>query len=308
MTTKQRDTASATSPTPGIYASTHPIALAYRELDAVNFSTIKHLARSALHYAHAVRAERAPTVPMRLGAVAHCLALEPLRFAEQFAVWDPPGKKPNFSGKEYVAFRDAHPNHEIVKPAEVEAGRRIAAAIRTSRTAQRYMSRGRPECVMIWRDEVTGMLCKARPDFVSDCIPNLIVELKTARDISPWAFASQYAKLSYHVQTAWYLWGLATLTGKPAYAKCVAVENTEPHDVITYSLTDVVDLGAETLRKWLTKLAELRAADSWPGQSPDVEIDLQLPRYMLDDEDEDGDLTGLGLEGMDAEDEGAAHG
>jgi hypothetical protein len=146
----------------------------------------------------------------------------------------------------------------------------------------------------VWRDKETQILCKARLDFISHAVADVMTELKTAVDVAPWSFERAFAKRSYDVQTAFYCSGYETITGRPLYPKCIAIENTEPHDIVVYDLNEVTDVGRELYREMMATLADCRKSGLWLGQHPLHEVTLHLPKWR-DPEDQD-DLADIGVE------------
>ena len=116
--------------------------------------------------------------------------------------------------------------------------------------------------------------------------------------VSPWAFSGKFAKLGYHIQTAFYCMGYRAITGRALYPKCAAVESAEPHDVIMYDLSEVVDVGEATCRELLDKLHACMKAGAWPGQAPSSELVLTLPKWIDGDDEGDNPLEDIGLEGF----------
>lgn len=278
---------------PGIYARD---AVDYDAIDAVNQSTLKLIGKSPLHYRHALEHGRAPTDTMRLGSLTHTLLFEPHRFERDYVVWEPPpsAKSDARTGKAFEAFKLAAGDRTIVRHRDVDGARAMVEAVHRSKLAQRYLRSGLREPVLVWRDKVTGILCKARLDFVSDAVADVMVELKTANDVAPWSFESAFAKRAYDVQCAFYADGYETITGRPLFAKCVAIENTAPHDVIVYDLNEVIDTGREIYREMMEKLAECQRSGLWLGQHPLHELKLRLPKWR--DPDDQDELAELGLE------------
>jgi exodeoxyribonuclease VIII len=108
-----------------------------------------------------------------------------------------------------------------------------------------------------------------------------MVDLKTTRDASPRGFMRSIADYRYHVQAAWYLNGVEQATGKrPDQFIFICVESTAPYVVAVYAADEVMtDRGYEQAMKDLGKLAECRAADSWPSYSDQIET-ISLPGWM----------------------------
>jgi len=295
---------------PGIYARD---ALDYAAIPAINQSLLKWIGKSPLHFKHRQTSPQKTSELMRLGSVAHTATLEPHRLARDFAVWDQiptpkkpsqirapstKEKKPRRAGGEYEAFCAMNAGKEILKPEQLEAGLRVAEAVRGNQLAMRYLARGKAEQVLVWRDEKTGLLCKARLDWLSESVPDVMLELKTSGDVSPWAFSGKFAKLGHHIQCAFYRRGYKTITGRELYAKCAAVESAEPHDVIVYDLAEVIDVGDHYVGELLEKLDHCNQSGLWLGQSPSSEQTLQLPKWLDPEEDDGNALDDIGLVGF----------
>lgn len=288
-----------TYPTPGIYTRGEISLEQYYAIPAVNQSTLKAMAKSPLHYRHRLENEVDATAPMRLGSLAHCACLEHDKLASRYRVYEPPdGKKDDFRGKAFEEFREAEEalGRTVIKRRELDAAMRIREALWSNKLAARYLQRGIAEVVMIWRDEATGILCKARLDWLSLSVPDVLVELKTARDVGPWAFSSAFARAGYDVQSAFYHDGLIACGRATSGGKCIAIENVEPHDTIVYDLNEVIDPGREIYRGYLERLVECRKSGEWLGQAATAEQILRLPKWRDPFDDDADPFADLGLE------------
>lgn len=110
-----------------------------------------------------------------------------------------------------------------------------------------FAARHHRECSIRWRDEVTGLVLKCRPDILVDDSGRfdkvIVCDLKTATDPSPWGFAGideegrqrwgQVHKLGYHRQAAHYIEGVRQIVGgqRPIQFVWLAVGNKWPHDI-----------------------------------------------------------------------------
>jgi exodeoxyribonuclease VIII len=132
----------------------------------------------------------------------------------------------------------------------------------------------------MWVDEISGLQCKCRPDWLLDD-SSMMVDLKTTEDASPKAFQQSIAKWRYHVQAAWYLDGIEKATGKrPEQFIFIAVEKKPPYACAVYVADpQMVEIGGQTARADLDKLNICKAADYWPGYSDQVEV-INLPPWM----------------------------
>src|SRR4051812_24246093 len=72
----------------------------YIKIDAVNWSTLKHMRTSPLHYRHAVDSPDEDTARFGIGRAIHTAILEPHKLATDYAVFD--GKRR--AGKKWKTF------------------------------------------------------------------------------------------------------------------------------------------------------------------------------------------------------------
>lgn len=260
----------------------------YRALPGVNWSTLKHMRVSPLHYRHARDNPRPDTSALALGRMVHARVFEPLRFASDYVTL--PAKMIR-RGKKWDAFKAEHPGKEIVTEADHDYAQRIGDALESHHVAGPYIARGSAEQAFQWTDTHTGLACKCRVDFLSESVP-ATVDLKTATDISPYRFAGQVARLGYHGQGAFYSDGVTANTGTVLPFVLIAVESSPPFDVIVYRLDeDSLYAGTEEYRELLAKVAACAKSDRWPGRF-DTEQTLRLPAWVWGD-DEDGATEGL---------------
>jgi exodeoxyribonuclease VIII len=260
----------------------------YDRIEAVNFSTLKAMALSPLHYQHA-RAERPePTWAMILGNVVHMAVLEPDRLPVDCAVF----RGARRAGKEWDAFEAANAGRIILKEPEYEHALAIRDAVHAHPLAASLLARGAAEQSLTWTDEVTGLACKARLDWVG---PGVLVDLKTARTVEARQFGAMAARLLYHVQMAHYRAGLMAW-GIDVPTKIIAVENTAPYDVAVFDVDEhALYAGEEQRRELLDRVAECTRSGLWPGRYADA-LPLELPSWVFPD-DEDADGMGLDFGG-----------
>lgn len=258
---------------------------------AVNFSTLKHARKSLLHYRHATeQRDHEPTDAMILGTATHLAVLEPERFDAETGTWTGGIRR----SKAWDAFQAEMAGRLILTESMHHAANRIARAVHGNRHAQDLLSSGFAEVTLLWTDPETGIRCRARADWV-DPARQIVADLKTARDVAPRAFGRSAHALGYHLQLAWYAWGLEVLTGAPWQASIIAVESSEPHDVAVYHVDgDARETGESECRDLLAQVAVSRNTDRWPGQVPQP-MPIMLPAWALMDDDADAD--GFGEEG-----------
>jgi hypothetical protein len=264
---------------PGIY--TRDQIASYDAIDAVNYSSLKMLARSPKHYQHHMRHGAKETRPMFKGTLAHVAILEPDRIDTDYAVFTGPRR----AGKAWEAFEEENAGKTIVKANELAQALAIRDAVRADALASSYLENGPNEVTVVWVDDETGLACKGRLDHLE--LPSTGVDLKTTRDASPMWFGRDVARLQYHVQAAMYFDALAVLTRESPRFVDIAIESFPPHDVVTYDLPEpVTTAGRNEYRRLLRLLVECRAKDSWPGIGNGFEQALTLPAWVFPDEEE----------------------
>ena len=138
----------------------------------------------------------------------------------------------------------------------------------------------------VWPDPDTGLLCKCKPDLVTAA--GVVVDLKTAADVTLRGFARQCASLYYHAQMAFYMGGIARSTsrGSSDRAMLIAVQSVEPFDCAVYRLgpSELV-VGEALCRKWLAMVKSCADANVWPGVNGGRGVvDLVLPEWAMGDD------------------------
>lgn len=260
----------------------------YDDIEAVNWSTLKYAERSPLAYHYRLSFPPEDTDAMKLGRATHTAVFEPDRLLHEYVMWDG-GRR---AGGEWEAFKAMHAGRTILKPEEYDTACCIRDAVHAHKAAKKLLSvKGQAECTLRWVDTPTGLHCKARLDWLT---ARTLVDLKTTRDIDARRFGRQFAELLCHAQFAFYRMGLAAHGRKPK-VYIIAVEAAEPHDVAVYTLSDD-DLwaGEQTARYALDTVAACRKSGKWPGRY-ETQQPLQLPPWVMPDDDEDLDLADLGL-------------
>jgi len=249
---------------------------AYCAIDAVNWSSLKFMQKSGLHYLANKAAQDKDTASRMTGRTVHTLTLEPDRFDQDYAVYEGGDRK----GKEWEKFKAANVGKTILKPGELVGSRSAADAVRRHPVARRLLDGCRFEQNVTWTDPETGLLCKMRGDFLN---PDLCIlgDLKTTDSVDPIRFGRQAGKLGYHGQFGHYVNGCVHGLGwTPKKCAIVAVEAKDPFDVGVFILDeDDIAKAREEVARLMLALAECRDTDVWPGQCPD-EAKLELPGWL----------------------------
>ena len=257
----------------------------YHRHSAVSKSHLDQIARSPLHYwARYVdpnRVDPEPTPAMRLGTAVHTLTLERNTWDDRYVVAPNVDRRTKEGKARWAEFEAEAAGRELISADDRALVSRMAEAVWTHPAAAMLLDlSGQAETTHMWIDASTGLECKCRPDWLA-ADSSLVVDLKTTEDASPAGFRKSISSWRYHVQSAWYLHGLEQATGRrPDQFIFVCVEKRPPHAVAVYAAdSEMIGIGYDTAMRDLQRLAECKAAASWPGYSDQVEI-IGLPGWM----------------------------
>lgn len=267
----------------------------YRRIDAVNWSSLKHMGTSPRHYQHALNNPPAESDAMRLGTAMHIAVLEPAEWSKRIAVWEGGTRR----GKAWEAFQEASSGKTVLRPQDVDKVLAMAESIRSNESIRPYLyGDGTNERTLIWDDPDTGLACKGRLDRVADDVRGMrvLADVKSARSLDERTFTRALVDLGYHGQAAFYADGLAA-RGEPVDKVVIlAVESAPPFDSGVFVLDeDALYAGQCLYRKHLDRLAECRASGKWPGRFQHEHI-LRLPEWAYPEEE--SPVGALGLTGL----------
>lgn len=268
----------------------------YVQQKAVNFSSLKEMARSPMHYRHRLEKPKESDA-LTLGISAHTSILEPAKFMTQYVLWDERtdgGAVRPRRGKDWDAFVAANKGKSIIRIDEFNLALAMRDAVRSNVTAMRYLRKGDAEATFVWLDDETQYLCKGRADWLTEVDGlDVIVGVKTAKDCRPIGFGNAAARFGYHLQWAMYYDAWAKLTGRNAKMVEVVVESAPPHDVAVYVIpSEIIEQGRDEYRKLMLRLRECESKNEWPGATDGEQL-LSLPSWVYHAED---DISDLGLE------------
>mgnify|MGYP001247217689 FL=1 len=138
---------------------------------------------------------------------------------------------------------------------------------------------GCAEQVLVWRDEATGVWCRAMLDYRRGA---RIVDYKTTSSAAPSDLDDAVARFGYDLQRAFYLDGVIALglVEDPAFI-FVAQEKEPPYLVSVFQLdADYAAIGAAKARRAREMWRDCTAAGVWPGYpgTEDV-ITISPPRW-----------------------------
>lgn len=151
----------------------------------------------------------------------------------------------------------------LLSASEVETFEQMAASVKASQLASGFLKGGKAERSIFWKDDETGVWCKARPDYLS---PFACVDLKTTQDAHPLEFSRSAAQLAYDIQAAFYLRGILAATGELPLFVFVAVGKTAPYQTSVHALSDVqLERADELVSKLLWQWKGCLESGNYPG-------------------------------------------
>lgn len=256
----------------------------YHGSEGISNTALGDFAKSPRHY-HALHLNplRPPPPkekPSQLdGNLAHCAFLEPEAFDKRYSV----GPTCNRNTKLWTAFVDSLPTGvKAIQEDQRQTAFAQAESLASLPDIAALRAKGRAEVSAYWVDPVTGLLCRCRPDFVSDTRDDavILVDVKTCGDASPGEFARQIARMGYHRQDAHYSDGFEIASGKKVLGFVfAAVEDKWPFAASAVMLDEEsIERGRAENRALLDRLAECKRSGTWPCYSNAIEL-VTLPRW-----------------------------
>lgn len=249
----------------GCYSVDMTNAEYHADKSAVSCSRLKWLLCSPAHFLHnETEPDEESTSSQDLGTAFHMMVLEPQLFNQEIVVF--PGRR---QGEKWDRFKTANPGKIILNQKELDKVAGMKAAVDTFPAVdlKTIISLGEAEKTIFWRDEETGILCKARIDLLY--FTEAILDLKSVGDCRPDQFLrSQALKLHYDLQAAMYCAGAKAFTGKDIPFNFVTVETDAPHATWVHEANHSGEFFANGLRKYryaLRLLKYCRQMNEWPS-------------------------------------------
>lgn len=261
----------------------------YFAIDLPSSSATKTLlTQTNAHLAHERANPKSDDSPaLAIGALVHAIVLQPESIVEDFirvgridrrtregkAEWEAVQKRAALNGSR-ILTDDEWREAEAIADGVLQ-GPSIARALLGSLTDREVTVIG----------EIDGKPAKAKMDgLVIDPRDNsvVVVDLKTAQDASPSAFASACAKFGYAHQQAWYSALLESLGYDVTDFVFVAVEKTGPHLTALYRIDD---FAIEVARKKMINLCRRwwQVSEGNNEGYPQVISTVEMPRWWLND-------------------------
>jgi hypothetical protein len=246
----------------------------YLEVDAFHNSCCKALKKSPAHLKYELDNPSRSTPAQLVGEVSHCLTLEPLAFAERYAIAPKLDKRFKDQRAQYVEFCESARGKTVIDEDTFETATSIATAVLSNKAAAELLREAKVEVSLFWVDPETQVPCKARADLWAAPV---LADLKTCRDARIFQFAKTISDYGYYRQLAFYRRGLRALGQTVEHSVLIAVEAEPPHGAQVYRLLDeILVLADRELDDMLKQYKYCKANNHWPGYPEGIE-DIGLP-------------------------------
>ncbi|OMC00339.1 hypothetical protein A5733_04305 [Mycobacterium sp. NS-7484] len=173
-----------------------------------------------------------------------------------------------------------------MRPKEYAAAHAAAENLRNHTQVRRWLSTGEPELTVYYHDEVTGVMLRARLDWVHwiDDHTVLILDLKKSRAPGPRQFEHSALEYGYHCQQPWYQAALAAHGIRSAFVFGVICDQP-PYEPYVVELPDrAVELGAARNRRAIDLYAACRESGEWPSHGDHIHP-IDLPGWAYKQEE-----------------------
>ena len=177
-----------------------------------------------------------------------------------------------------------------LRPSDFASAHDMADAVRAHPIAAKLLRTGRAEQTLIWRDPATGVLCRAKADWLRE---DGIVDLKTCESAAPDALSKAAHNYGYAIQAPFYLRGIRSESWRfmsphgpvePFFVH-IAVEKTPPYLVHVNQLTErAMTWGDRQVSQALEIFRDCQESGVWPGYPEDQITDIDLPGWVRTEE------------------------
>jgi len=239
-------------------------------------------AKSPLHYwagyLDPAKPEEAQTDAQKFGTLTHCAVLEAESLPLRYLV------APNDDGRTTL-YKDAKAvaekaGVEIIKPSLMAQAALAASAVHQHSVAGELLVDGIAEASFYWEDPGSGVLCKARPDYMTS--KGVLVDLKIVADGSMAAFQKAIANYKYHWQAAMGIDAYRAQYRKhPMGYVWIVQEKERPFATYLYQPCGaLIEIGRREYQELLPRFAECLEKGVWPGPPTAIQT-IALPGWAM---------------------------
>ena len=124
-----------------------------------------------------------------------------------------------------------------------------------------------------------GQILKARPDYYIES-SNVVLDLKTCRDITVSGFMRSVIQYRYHIQAAYYVDAVSHFVGESPRFLNICVEKTPPYQAVIYDLQpSFLMVGRAEYIRALARVKECHDNGVWPSFSENP-VSMECPDWL----------------------------
>ncbi len=253
----------------------------YDAIPAVNASLLKCADRSMAHAKAYIDGHRKTSEALAFGAAYHAYVLERERFDREY-VTIPKVNRTTKAGKEAwaAAVQQAGDESRVVWAEDVATFEAMRVALHSeSRRRALCTCPGEYEVSVVWDRD--GTLCKARIDKLCTDYDTAL-DLKKAEDAREHSFVGAVVRYGYALQAAFYMDGLAAVTGRP-HGFCFLPQEDEPpyaSQMFEVQWEDPLHLKYRgEIDRLINTIGQCKQMNKWPGYGDSV---ISIAQYAAD--------------------------
>jgi PDDEXK-like domain of unknown function (DUF3799) len=241
----------------------------YHNLPGLSSTSMKVLLDCPYKYYDAYIAKnqvKKHTRAMNLGSLIHTYLLEKDSFDERYFV----AQKMDKRLKAWKEIETQAGYREIIDEKDFDVCSIVEKRIKEHEYAAFLLDNGCAEKSYFWEDPSTGILLKARPDYITE---NYIVDVKTSVSCAKEDFKRSLVRYQYHMQAALQLDAYKAVSGisHTNYIYLV-IETQEPYLISVFTLSDEsINLGRQEYQKAIQLYCECINSNKWPTYVDGIE-------------------------------------
>lgn len=269
---------------PGIYHNI-PNAVYHSWTDIVSNSYLGRLSKVPA----AAKVPQDETEAMKFGRAFHSYVLEYDNFKNEFVTPEVFPTKPNKRSTQktidtYEEWLKSLDGKQAITKDDCETIDKMRDSIMNHPFASKLLAEGISETTLIWQDEETNLLCKARPDRIPKGQKGIVLDLKSTANAAKNALQSDCVKYGYAREGAIYLEGMGRLTGSKytdLIFALIAVEKESPFRCEVYTIEpDFLEWGYGEFHRLLQIEKQCRDANYWPHYNNAGADSIFKPAYL----------------------------
>lgn len=230
------------------------------------------------------RSEIPVTDAMVMGSAFHKFVLEPDGFDAEFAICPTVDRRTKAGKEVWARFQEESGGKSVLMEWMFHQVISMANAVHSHPMAHFLTTDGEIETSIYYKDDLTGIDCKVRPDIIKRVgDKRVIVDLKSCVSAATEDFRRQAINMGYDMQAAMYREGVKAETGEECDFVFVAVEKEPPYLINVIQCDELlIKHGYDLYREYLGMYKECSESGNWYGYNGAFgQInELRLPAWL----------------------------